>query len=85
MQSGGETGHNSRDFNTFLRTNNTGGGGEKEKACVQLCFDWMMLIGVQIVPKYDQYDVERYPIIFANVMRAEIRERNCSNKKQLNQ
>lgn len=27
MQSGGETGHDSRDVNTFVRTNKTGGGG----------------------------------------------------------
>lgn len=29
MQSGGETGLDSRDVNTFIRTNKTGGGGEK--------------------------------------------------------
>lgn len=56
MQSGGETGHDSRDVNTFIRTNKT---RRRRKACVQLCFDWMMLIGIQIVPKYDQYDVKQ--------------------------
>lgn len=55
MQSGGETGHHSRDLNTFIRTNKTGGG---EKGCVQLCFDWMMLTAFQIVPKYDQYNAK---------------------------
>lgn len=59
MQSGGETGHDSRDFNAFIRTNKTGGGGGGEKACVQLCFDWTMLIGIEIVPTYDQYDAKQ--------------------------
>lgn len=49
MQSGGETGHHGRDFNTFIRTNKTGGGGGGE-ACVLLCLDWTMLIGIQIRP-----------------------------------
>lgn len=44
MQSGGGTGRHSRDLNTFLRTNKTGGGAGGE-ARDQLCCDWMILIG----------------------------------------
>lgn len=55
MQSGGETGHHSRDFNTFIRTNKTGGGGGETR--VLLCFDWTMLIGIQIRPNVMKNDL----------------------------
>lgn len=45
MQSGGEAGQDSRELNTFVRTNKHGGGG---KPCVQLCFEWRMLIGMKL-------------------------------------
>lgn len=53
MQSGGETGHDSRDFNTFLEgqiRQDEEDEEEEKKACVQLCCDRTILIGIQIVP-----------------------------------